>query len=183
MKRQPANPLPKALSVGELARRSGTSVATIHFYERKGLISGWRSAGNQRRYERATLRRVALIRTAQRIGISLAEVKRKLAGLPQERTPNASDWAALARGWKEELEERIRLLVALRDRLDGCIGCGCLSMENCPLRNPDDVVAGKGAGPQLLTGDTSNSAETILDSPSLERPPRGVNLATSDGLA
>jgi len=143
-------PLPKSLSVGELASRSGASVATIHFYERKGLISGWRTSGNQRRYERAILRRVALIRTAQRLGFSLAEIKKQLAKLPQDRTPNAADCRQLQLEWKADLDERIRILLALRNNLDGCIGCGCLSMEACPLRNPGDRLAAQGPGPRYL---------------------------------
>ncbi|MGZ8283130.1 MAG: redox-sensitive transcriptional activator SoxR [Allosphingosinicella sp.] len=141
---------PKLLSVGEVARRSGVAVSTLHFYERRGLIAGWRSRGNQRRYERATLRRVAIIKVAQQLGISLAEIGVRLAALPNDRTPNKADWARLAAGWRADLDRRIVQLERLRDRLDGCIGCGCLSVESCPLRNPGDVVAGEGAGPRFL---------------------------------
>ena len=144
---------PKVLSVGEVARRSGVAVSAIHFYERKGLISPWRSGGNQRRYERATLRRIAIIKVAQAIGISLAEIGRRLAMLPADRTPNKSDWARLAEDWREDLDTRIALLTRLRERLDGCIGCGCLSIDTCPLRNPDDALAAAGPGPHYLTGD------------------------------
>ena len=143
----------KLLSVGEVAARSGVAVSAVHFYERKGLISGWRSRGNQRRYERATLRRIAIIKVAQMLGVSLAEIHARLATLPGDRTPNKADWARLAAGWRAELDERIAQLERLRDRLDGCIGCGCLSVEDCPLRNPEDRLAAKGPGPHYLTAD------------------------------
>jgi MerR family redox-sensitive transcriptional activator SoxR len=141
---------PKSLSVGEVARRSGVAVSALHFYERKGLISGWRSRGNQRRYERATLRRVAIIKVAQQLGISLAEIGERLSALPGDRTPGKADWARLAVGWRADLDRRIALLARLRDNLDGCIGCGCLSVESCPLRNPGDALAGEGPGPHHL---------------------------------
>ncbi len=143
----------KLLSVGEVAARSGVAVSAVHFYERRGLISGWRSRGNQRRYERATLRRIAIIKVAQMLGISLAEIHARLATLPGDRTPNKADWARLAAGWRAELDERIAQLERLRERLDGCIGCGCLSVEDCPLRNPEDRLAAKGPGPHYLTAD------------------------------
>ena len=142
-------PLPKVLTVGEVARRSGVSVSALHFWEREELIQGWRSGGNQRRYERAVLRRVAIIKVAQAVGIPLSEVRTRLAAGPG--TGKAA-WAALAREWREELDRRIALLTRLRDRLDGCIGCGCLSVEECPLRNPEDRVAGEGPGPRHLIG-------------------------------
>ena len=137
------------LGVGELARRSGVSVSALHFYEREGLIHGWRSAGNQRRYERATLRRVAVIKVAQAVGIPLAEIRARLQNLPDGK----AGWARLAAGWRADLDRRIGLLTRLRDRLDGCIGCGCLSVDDCPLRNPGDRVAAEGAGPRHLIGD------------------------------
>ena len=143
----------KVLSVGEVAARSGVAVSAIHFYERKGLISPWRSGGNQRRYERSTLRRIAIIKVAQRLGISLAEIRSRLATLPADRTPNKADWARLAADWRAELDDRIARLVRLRDRLDGCIGCGCLSVADCPLRNPDDRLAAGGPGAHYLDGD------------------------------
>ena len=143
---------PKMLTVGEVARRSGVAVSTLHFYERKGLISGWRSRGNQRRYERAVLRRIAIIKVAQQLGISLSEVRDRLAQLPDDRTPGKADWARLAASWRSELDGRISRLVRLRDNLDGCIGCGCLSVEACPLRNPGDVLGEAGPGPHRLEG-------------------------------
>jgi len=141
-------PLPKVLSVGELAKRSGVSVSALHFWEREGLIHGWRSAGNQRRYERATLRRVAIIKVAQAVGIPLAEVKARLEVAPMGK----KGWATLAEGWRADLDRRIGMLTRLRDRLDGCIGCGCLSVDDCPLRNPEDRVAQEGAGARYLLG-------------------------------
>lgn len=140
----------KALSVGEVARRSGVAVSTIHFYESKELISSSRNAGNQRRYRRDVLRRVAVIRIAQRVGIPLAQIRNALNTLPNGRTPTAEDWRKLSATWRADLDDRIRRLTQLRDRLDGCIGCGCLSINDCPLRNPWDVLSERGPGPQLL---------------------------------
>ena len=141
---------PRILSVGEVARRSGVAVSTVHFYERKGLISGWRSGGNQRRYERATLRRIAIVKVAQQLGISLAEIRARFAELPGDRTPGKADWARIAAGWRADLDRRIAQLARLRDSLEGCIGCGCLSVESCPLRNPGDRLAEEGPGPHYL---------------------------------
>lgn len=138
------------LSVGEVAARSGLAVSAIHFYEAKGLISGWRSAGNQRRYPREVLRRVAVIKVAQRIGIPLASIREALQTLPNGRTPTGADWAKLSAAWKAELNDRIEKLTRLRDNLNDCIGCGCLSLRVCPLRNPWDRLAKQGPGPQLL---------------------------------
>jgi MerR family redox-sensitive transcriptional activator SoxR len=138
------------LSVGEVARRSGLSVSAVHFYEAKDLIAGWRSPGNQRRFRRGVLRRIAFIRVAQRAGVSLSEIRAVLATLPDDRAPSREDWQRLASGWRAEIEERIFRLTQLRDRFDDCIGCGCLSLEVCPLRNPDDRLADEGPGPRLL---------------------------------
>lgn len=140
----------KALSVGEVAQRSGVAVSTIHFYEAKGLITGWRSSGNQRRYSRDVLRRIAVIRVAQRAGIGLADIRQALSALPADRTLSAHDWSALSSTWRAELDARIRSLTQLRDQLDGCIGCGCLSLIDCPLRNPGDRLGHKGTGAVLL---------------------------------
>jgi MerR family redox-sensitive transcriptional activator SoxR len=147
MNRSPG-PLPKILGVGELARRSGVSVSALHFWEREGLIEGWRTSGNQRRYERAILRRVAIIKAAQAVGIPLGEIRTRLAALPKGK----EGWATLAGEWRADLDRRIALLTQLRDRLDGCIGCGCLSVGDCPLRNPDDQAAARGPGPRYLIG-------------------------------
>ncbi|MES2149236.1 MAG: redox-sensitive transcriptional activator SoxR [Pseudomonadota bacterium] len=140
----------KRLSVGEVAARSGVAVSAIHFYEAKGLLTSVRSDGNQRRYARDVLRRVAVIKVAQRIGISLASISAALATLPDSRTPTVADWARLSGQWKAELDERINTLVQLRDQLGDCIGCGCLSIERCKLRNPLDELSDSGTGPRLL---------------------------------
>ena len=138
------------LSVGELARRCGVTVATLHFYEAKGLIQGQRSAGNQRRYTREVLRRIAVIKVAQRAGIPLATIKAALDELPSGRPLTAKDWAHLSTVWRDMLSERIYSLTRLRDQLDGCIGCGCLSMDECPLRNSGDHLSKLGTGAVLL---------------------------------
>lgn len=142
----------RGLSVGELAARAGVSVSTLHFYERKGLIASSRTGGNQRRYGRDMLRRVAVIRVAQRAGVPLAEIREALDALPARRTPNAADWAQLSATWKVALEARITALTQLKDELEGCIGCGCLSLTDCPLRNPGDALASEGPGARLLEG-------------------------------
>ncbi|AEV61830.1 redox-sensitive transcriptional activator SoxR [Pseudomonas ogarae] len=140
----------KELTVGQVAARSGVAVTALHFYESKGLIKSTRNQGNQRRYSRAVLRRVALIKVAQRLGIPLAEIGEALKNLPDNRAPTAADWQTLSAQWSRDLDERINQLVTLRDRLNGCIGCGCLSMEACPLRNQGDVLGKHGPGAHLL---------------------------------
>lgn len=145
--------LPDLLSVGELAARSGVATSALRFYESRGLISSTRNAGNQRRYTRPTLRRVAFIRAAQRVGLTLEEIAAALARLPADRTPNRSDWERLARPWRRSVDERIAELERLRDDLTGCIGCGCLSLRTCRLFNRDDVAAEHGAGARYLLGD------------------------------
>jgi MerR family transcriptional regulator, redox-sensitive transcriptional activator SoxR len=142
--------LPKQLTVGEVAARSGVSVSALHFYEAQGLIHSWRNRGNQRRYAREVLRRVAVIKVAQRTGIPLSEIREALATLPDERTPTAADWTRLSTRWRADLDDRIARLTRLRDQLDGCIGCGCLSLGVCPLRNPWDELGLEGPGPRLL---------------------------------
>jgi MerR family transcriptional regulator, redox-sensitive transcriptional activator SoxR len=134
------------LSVGEVSQRSGVAVSAIHFYEAQGLISSWRTRGNQRRYGRDVLRRIAIIKTAQRIGIPLADIGKAFAALPQGRTPTVEDWSVLSAKWKSELDERILQLTRLRDQMTDCIGCGCLSLKQCPLRNPGDVAFESGPG-------------------------------------
>ena len=140
----------KELSVGEVAARSGVAVSAIHFYEAKGLIRSRRNQGNQRRYPREVLRLVAVIKVAQRIGIPLAMIREALATLPHGRTPTAADWRKLSANWKQGLDERIEKMMQLRDSLTGCIGCGCLSLKVCPLRNPRDRLGDEGPGPRLL---------------------------------
>ena len=136
------------LTVGEVAARSGVSASALHFYERQGLIRSERSAGNQRRYSRDALRRVAFIRVSQRVGISLAEIRSALDSLPEGRTPRRQDWARLSAQWKADLDGRIADLQHLRDDLDDCIGCGCLSLDVCALQNPGDRLSRSGTGPR-----------------------------------
>lgn len=138
------------LTVGEVASRSGVSVSTLHFYERQKLIGSARDSGNRRIYPRGVLRRVAVIKVAQRTGVPLAGIRAALDNLPAGRPLTTSDWRALSSKWKTSLNKRIQVLTALRDQLDSCIGCGCLSLDACPLRNPDDLLGAKGSGPQLL---------------------------------
>ena len=138
------------LSVGDVAKRSGVAVSTLHFYEHRGLIKSWRSDGNQRRYTRDVLRRVAVIKVAQRLGLSLGSIAAALDVLPKDRSPTAEDWRRMSSAWRDELDDRITKLARLRDELDHCIGCGCLSISDCPLRNPWDVLSVSGPGPRLL---------------------------------
>ena len=140
----------RLLSVGEVAARSGLAVSALHFYESKGLIASIRSRGNQRRYGRDVLRRLGIIKVAQRVGIPLAEIEAAFATLPQGRTPTVADWQTLSQLWKNDLDDRIKRLILLRDHLTGCIGCGCLSIESCPLRNPHDTLGSEGTGARLL---------------------------------
>ena len=150
MKKIDGGGIRRELSVGEAAERSGVAVSTLHFYESKGLIRSSRSRGNQRRYAREVLRRIAIIKVAQKAGIPLVTIQQALASLPKAGAPTLKDWRKLSTGWKMELNSRIRKLTELRDRLDDCIGCGCLSITACPLRNPSDQLAQRGAGPRLL---------------------------------
>jgi MerR family transcriptional regulator, redox-sensitive transcriptional activator SoxR len=138
------------LSVGQVAARSGLPVSTVHFYESQGLIASTRTAGNQRRFTRGTLRRIAFIRAAQHVGMPLAEIRSALDRLPSGRTPTARDWASLSRGWANRLDERIEQLTRLRDDLDRCIGCGCLSLGTCLLTNPYDMMSREGPGARRL---------------------------------
>ncbi len=138
------------LSVGQVATRSGVAVSALHFYEARGLIHSVRNAGNQRRYGRDVLRRIAVIKVAQRAGVPLAEIARALEALPADAAPDRADWQRLSRRWRADLDARIAQLTRLRDHLDGCIGCGCLSLRECPLRNPQDVLGEDGSGPRLL---------------------------------
>jgi MerR family redox-sensitive transcriptional activator SoxR len=140
------------LTIGELAARSGVAPSALRYYERLGLIRARRTTGNQRRYERAELRRIAFIRIAQQVGVSLEEIRTALAELPEARTPTRADWARLSARWRGRLDERITLLEALRDTLTGCIGCGCLSLQRCSLYNPSDALAAEGPGARLMPG-------------------------------
>ncbi len=138
------------LTPGELAARAGVAISALHFYEREGLIASRRTSGNQRRYTRDTLRRVAFIRMSQRLGIPLARVRQALSTLPSDRVPSSRDWARLSAGWRQDLDDRILHLQRLRDNLADCIGCGCLSLKSCTLSNPDDMLSEKGPGPVRL---------------------------------
>ena len=138
------------LTIGELAERSGVATSALRYYEAQGLIESERTSGNQRRFRRATLRRVAFIRSAQRVGLTLDEISDALATLPEGRTPTKADWARLSQGWRPRLDAQIERLERLRDKLDGCIGCGCLSLRTCALSNPDDEVAPRGPGAVYL---------------------------------
>lgn len=138
------------LTPAEVSTRSGVAVSALHFYEREGLIASTRTAGNQRRYHRDTLRRIAFIRVSQRLGIPLSRIREALATLPEDRVPTKADWSRLSRGWRADLDARIDQLQRLRDDLDGCIGCGCLSLKSCALYNPLDQLGADGPGARRL---------------------------------
>ena len=140
----------ESMTIGQLAARSGVAASALRYYERLGLIRAGRTSGNQRRYERAELRRVSFIRIAQQVGVSLEEIRAALDELPDSRTPSPADWERLSASWRGRLDERIRLLTKLRDDLDGCIGCGCLSLQRCKLYNPGDVLGTQGPGARLM---------------------------------
>jgi MerR family redox-sensitive transcriptional activator SoxR len=141
------------LTIGELAKRAGVATSALRFYETKGLIESERTDGNQRRYPRATLRRVALIRAGQEVGLTLAELAEALEHLPHDKVPTKSDWERLSNSWRTRLDHQISELVALRDELTDCIGCGCLSLKSCAIFNPGDVASDLGSGPRYLLGD------------------------------
>jgi MerR family redox-sensitive transcriptional activator SoxR len=138
------------LTIGEVARRGGLATSALRYYESQGLVQGQRTAGGQRRYPRSVLRRLAFIRAAQNVGLSLGEVRTALAALPDGRNPTTADWARLSRTWRARLDEQIAGLVALRDGLSSCIGCGCLSLRRCALSNPDDTAGASGPGARYL---------------------------------
>jgi MerR family transcriptional regulator, redox-sensitive transcriptional activator SoxR len=143
----------ESLTIGELSARSGVATSALRYYEKLGLIRAGRSSGNQRRYERSELRRVAFIRIAAQVGVPLEEIGAALAELPERRTPTKADWARLSARWQRRLDERIRLMQRLRDKLTGCIGCGCLSLRTCALSNARDWLAMEGNGPRYLLDD------------------------------
>jgi len=143
----------RLLTVGEVARRAGVATSALRFYEAEGLIHSERTDAGHRRYHADVLRRVSFIRTAQLVGLSLSEIRDALSSLPDGRTPTARDWAQLARSWRPVLDQRIKLLSRMRNQLDSCIGCGCLSLTSCGLWNPDDVAAETGDGPRYLLSD------------------------------
>ena len=143
----------RLLTIGEIARRAGVATSALRFYETEGLIHSERNESGHRRYHADVLRRVSFIRTAQLVGLSLGEIREALSSLPDGRTPTSRDWAQLARSWQPILDQRIKLLTRMRDQLDSCIGCGCLSLASCGLWNPDDVAAATGDGPRYLLSD------------------------------
>ena len=146
------------ITIGELSARSGVATSALRFYEQRGLIKSERPTGNQRRYARNQLRRVAFIRAAQRVGLSIDEIREALSTLPDNRTPNKADWARLSRHWESRLDAQIRELERLKTNLTSCIGCGCLSLRRCALSNPDDVVAARGPGAVYLRDTDGNEA-------------------------
>lgn len=141
------------LSIGAVSERTGVAPSALRFYEAEGLIHSTRSAGGQRRYARDTLRRISFVRVAQQVGLSLDEIRTALASLPENRTPTAKDWERLSSSWRPRLDHQIAMLERLRDRLHGCIGCGCLSLGFCRLLNPDDLAAQRGPGPRYILDD------------------------------
>ncbi len=146
-------PQSPSLTIGQLAARTGLSVSAIRFYEDKGLVEPFRTGGNQRRFLRSDIRRLSFILIAQQLGLSLGEIERQLARLPHGRTPTAADWRKISRAMRKTIDTRIAELERTRDRLDGCIGCGCLSLKNCALYNPEDRVGLQGPGPRLVLGE------------------------------
>jgi MerR family redox-sensitive transcriptional activator SoxR len=161
----------KLFSVGDIARRAGIATSALRFYEGEGLVHSVRTEAGHRRYGADVLRRIAFIRTAQLVGLSLADIREALSSLPDGRTPTARDWAALAASWRPELDERIRMLSRMRDQLDECIGCGCLSLSACGLWNPGDVAANLGHGPRYLLHDDQP------ESPPAPEPPTKVGIS------
>jgi MerR family transcriptional regulator, redox-sensitive transcriptional activator SoxR len=148
------------IMIGELARRAGVAASALRFYEAQGLMASSRTGGGQRQYPREVLRRVAFIRVAQTVGLSLDDIRAALATLPAQRTPTKADWERLSRGWQPLLDARIKTLTALRDQLTSCIGCGCLSLKTCALYNPNDAAKSLGTGPRYLLG---NNARDVTD--------------------
>ena len=149
-------PLGRELSIGQLAARTGFAVSAIRYYEAQGLIRSERNAGGHRRFPRAVIRRLSFIRIAQQFGFPLERIREEMSKLPDNRTPTKADWTGIGETFREDLDAQIDALIALRDRLDGCIGCGCLSLETCALYNPEDTAASRGSGPRYLMGDRSD---------------------------
>lgn len=149
-------PLGRELSIGQLADRTGLAVSAIRYYEAQGLIRAERNAGGHRRFARAVIRRLSFIRIAQQFGFPLERIRAELSALPDERTPTKKDWSDIGETLRADLDAQIEALTRMRDKLDGCIGCGCLSLDSCALYNPDDKAASKGSGPRYLMGDRSD---------------------------
>ncbi len=141
------------ISIGQVAERTGLSISAIRFYETQGLVDPVRNNGGQRRYLRSDIRRLSFVLIAQQLGFSIEDIRTRLKSLPRERTPTKADWARMSRSFRRELDQRIALMTRTRDRLDGCIGCGCLSLKNCALYNPEDRAFRRGSGPRYLLGD------------------------------
>lgn len=154
---------PQALTIGQVAERTGMATSALRFYESRGLIASHRNAGGHRRYVRDVLRQVSIIKVAQRVGIPLEEIGDALSTLPDGRAPTAADWRRLSDAWREQLSDRIEKLTTLRDQLDECIGCGCLSLKSCPLRNPDDIAATIGPGARMF--DRAPAASGVAAAP------------------
>jgi MerR family redox-sensitive transcriptional activator SoxR len=148
----------QGLTIGDLSERTGLAVSAIRFYETHGIVAPLRNAGGHRRYARADIRRLSFAMAAQRLGLSLADIAAHMAGLPPHRAPSAADWARIGTGLRVEIDARIAALEALRDKLDGCIGCGCLSLKKCALYNAEDRAGARGAGPRYLMGDRPDPA-------------------------
>lgn len=149
------------LPIGAVAERAGLATSAIRFYEANGLISSVRNESGHRRYRADVIRRVSFIKVAQRVGLTLAEIEQALAGLPDGRTPTKRDWSKLARSWRPMIDERIATLTAMREKLDGCIGCGCLSLDSCALYNPADLAAERGPGPRWLLGESHDDVDQV----------------------
>jgi MerR family transcriptional regulator, redox-sensitive transcriptional activator SoxR len=154
---------PALLSIGELSQRTGLSVSAIRFYETRGLVTAIRTGGNQRRFMRSDIRRLSFALIAQRLGLTISEIQAVLSTLPQGRPPSRADWQAISARVHDALEARIAMLQKTRDLLDGCIGCGCLSLDRCALYNPDDRAARAGAGPRFLMGDRAEDFGAVRD--------------------
>jgi MerR family redox-sensitive transcriptional activator SoxR len=169
---------PERITISELSARSGVAASALRYYEALGLISAERSGGNQRRYARSTLRRVAVIRVAQSVGLSLETIRAALDALPHDRELTAADWERLSAGWRRDLDRRIDALQGLRDRLSSCIGCGCLSLGRCALFNPGDVASAKGAGARYLLGDVAPQPGTSIEGASPAAPVRAKRRTT-----
>ncbi|MFY0595979.1 MAG: redox-sensitive transcriptional activator SoxR [Cognatishimia sp.] len=146
----------RGLSIGQISERTGLAPSAIRYYEEEGLVSPFRNAGGQRRFERADIRRLSFVMISQQLGFSIKQVKDALASLPDNRTPTKADWARLSNQFKDDLDARIAQMEALRDKLDGCIGCGCLSLKACKLYNPQDRIRHNGRGPRYILGDSAS---------------------------
>ena len=160
-----SSPIAHHIGIGTLAERTGVAHSALRYYEEEGLIQSYRTSGNQRRYHRDVIRRVSFIRVAQELGLTLGEIRGSMCELPDQRTPTEDDWADLSARWRPRIDEQIRTLERLRDRLDKCIGCGCLSLRYCRLFNPGDCAGESGSGPQYIYGDPDPAGQGIGSDP------------------